>query len=71
MFLEQKLPAGIANNPRKGTIMDTVGHEERIQTRPGASATTNAPPMTYEGIERLKPWLDQAARSGLNTIGMR
>ena len=27
------------------------------------SATTDAPPMTYEGIERLKLWLDQAARN--------
>jgi hypothetical protein len=27
------------------------------------SATTNAPPMSYEGIERLKPWLDQAVRN--------
>jgi hypothetical protein len=25
------------------------------------SATSDAPPMTYEGIESLKPWLDQAA----------
>ena len=27
------------------------------------SATTNAPPMTWEGIGHLKPWLDQAARN--------